>query len=92
MNCIYINIYHNIIRYLRDTGLASYSAKNIFKGLQINNTIKVLDLSHNGLGHKSAFGTDVMDEICLSIQCKNLGIIHLDISYNNFDYETMRKF
>lgn len=51
-----------------------------------------MDLSHNGLGHKSAFGTDVMDEICLSIQCKNLGIIHLDISYNNFDYETMRKF
>jgi Ran GTPase-activating protein (RanGAP) involved in mRNA processing and transport len=64
--------------YLRYNGLMSIGGRAIFSAFLYNNALKVLDVSHNGLGGGSA-----MKVICETLRNKSCELTHLDLSYNH---------
>lgn len=65
--------------YLRRNKLMGADGTNIFQGLLLNRSLKVLDLSWNIMGTKAcaeAFSKLIKEEKC--------PLIHVDLSYNNF--------
>ena len=65
--------------YLRRNKLTGVAGTNIFQGLLLNNTLKVLDLSWNIIGMKSC--SDGLNKLLKQESC---GLVHIDLSYNNF--------
>ena len=65
--------------YLRKNKLSGLAGISIFQGLLMNSTLKVLDLSWNILTMKAC--ADALVKVLKQDIC---GLIHLDLSYNNF--------
>lgn len=68
--------------YLRRNKLTGVAGTNLFQGLLLNSTLKVLDLSWNILTMKSC-----ADAIAKVLKQDSCSLTHLDLSFNNFSFK-----
>lgn len=55
----------------------------IFQGIQENSSLYIFDFSHNNIGFRNTKG--LVHEIVTLLHNRVNNIIHLDLSYNNFN-------
>ena len=64
---------------MRWNKIGTFGIKLIAEALVTNTNLAVLDISHNGLGHKKLLNTHFLIK---TISTKKSSLVHLDLSFN----------
>lgn len=71
--------------YLHWNNLTSLTGTVLFECFQKSTSIEVLDVSNNSLGSATSPENKCVEALCKMLE-NNSSILHLDLSFNCFDY------